>query len=607
MRISTAYPGYFYSEPLWEVVPRSHASGYRAAGSCFFVAVDQDFYSSISNSLAVEVDIPRYRYRYGDQGPVYSHDSYGVIPFIGVAQTSGGALITSGTDEDFLSPDLSTTYAGFIAGESGSPPVNTSINLRYYTGSPSPTTECVVAATITSQPATATDTESGEAFAPTRVRHTFSVSAATQTHMAGATWSTGGLLQVRTPHVESASLAYFNFSLYSPAKIYYGFIPNNESTADDGYEFIDNISTIAYSMPVTSGGDVSNSITATTFNLENFSGADTFDNSGGIFKGFVKRTAIGKTVADLTDDEIVVGVKMTNTTAECYINGAVVYDPVSEDGASIVTLGSNNASGQVGMGFCIGNELLFRNVAFSTSTSLTLQTYGVPAGKVLCNMVGSGGGGGIHSISLSLRTGDAIQFSAPSSGALPTGISANTTYYVTLARDEGDTAAYEEEIYKLAPSKVLLSTSPGAGYVDYTSAGTASGFYAGLTPSTGAVYPGEPSMMDVTAGEIRAGVETTVLFEMFSGQATQTISGVAGVPVAHRYRRALRATLDTTQCVFAVINDNNTNTGWNLGCTRTQPTSWAVGGHIHGHTVPVFDGFWQDETNCIEDPYGGTL
>ena len=611
MEILTRFPNYFYGDPLWDITPISHASGYKAAGSCLFIAADYDFYRNlnsavVSNSFTAEVDVELNRYQYGDQGPIYSYDCYAVVPFSGVAKTSGGTIVSSVPtgQETYLSPDLATQFTGFEAGEDTSTPTNTQINFRYYSGSPSPTTMRTIGHAVVSSPAATTDVQLGGTYAPRRIR--LGLSAQSDAYAGTASWSSGGLMMARAPHIERAKLSNMSLVISYKAKCYLGFAPNNDSLAADGYTFIDHLGITGYNIPVKTTGDDSYATTTAKFTFTAYTGSKAFNSSGGIFKGFVKRSAIGKAVADILDEEIIVGVKMTNASAKCYVNGLVVYDPITDDGAEIKTTGSSASSGVVGMGFAFGRKLRISSPSFTSTTDSNLQTYGVPAGKLSMTAVGSGGSA--SAITKAFRTGDAVKFSAPASGSLPAGITAGTTYYVTRAMDLGSTAAYKQQIYKIYPDMLILSTAQG-DYITYSSGGSVSGFYCGLAPLNGAnaISPGTPDMMSVTANDMQSGIDIPVLFELQSGETTKTIDGVSSVSVTNKYRRIVRKAVDFSEAVFAFVNDNDMSDGWYLQAGIGQTNSWDLGGHIHGHTIKTVDGFWTNEVNCQEDEYAGQL
>ena len=515
------------------------------------MAVSKSHFNAYSYaSKQVVIEHPPQQYKLAPNVDLNSDIFRCIVPFGGKALTSGGSNVSAST---FNLP-FTGTFTGQKIGVSASASTS-AVALRYYEGATlntvSPASRCYPSPTtgITNN---RTYIDISSSASPAAVYSDYDV---------GST----EMVFYTAQHIQQAKLVnYMTPGVQGPYQMYFGFMPNDVSnqtvTGDPNYwwGFVYNLAVTSWSAP--------SSPTATHNTCNVYftpSGANTYAAATDreIVMGFLKDTAWGKTAANILDSEIMLGGRLSGTTFNFIANGQVIYDPADETlaGAASPYTITTGAATYVGFGFAAG-ETTGVQASFSNSGGLLKTTLQ----------------GGTHNLR-AFRVGDYITLHPTDGSTLPTTVTEGAPYYLKTA------GANNYEFY-------LSATDAGGGSVTYAApSGT---FYAKVYGATDGLDHRTADPTDFNSNH-----SMQILVNLLNGGASTTSAR----------QRFLRADVCFASTFYAVVSD--------LVTAGNAYVESSVGANVnsmyldtmYGVSYELPDGFWQDETNCVEEIYGGQI
>lgn len=533
----------FIEGPLYQKVYRARASGSTAGGSRLFVALCKAHYDG-GGATSLTFDYPPHQYRYAPDVESDSDIFQCFLPFSGVATTSGG---TAGTNTTYELP-FTGTFEGQQAGVSAAGST-AAVVIRVYDGG-GYTTVQEISGAARCRTQTGTDVYS----APYNYS-TINFDPNADTNIGGY-MGAGEYVLLTAKHIPMAKLnGLATKAITVPYELYFGFMPNDiESSAPDATRgFVSNLAITSWAPAQAIGYNVPNP----TKIFYAPGGTTAFPTSNnGLFYGFLKGTAFGKRVSAIADDEIVLGGRILGTSFQFLVNGAVVYDIATDTPVVPFNTGTTTYAG---FGFSVGETI---------SVGATFSADGA-------DLVVAPSGSGVTQYPF--RNGDAVVFQTNSS-TLPTNIVAGTTYYLKNHTQN---------------THFRLATSPGGANIAHVTSGSGDNRVRVAVPEGGVT----PDITTADPSDFNAPYSVQVALAFLNG-GSSTIFTV---------QRMLRAEVNFTDCCYAVVNDQTCsgsgyiNAGFSDDYTSPQMDT------MFGVSYDVLGGFWQDETNCEEDIYGGQI
>lgn len=548
MQTANAFPS-FIKGPLYNKVYRYRLDTTDCAGSCFYVAVSKSHFNAYTYaSKQVVIEHPPQQYKLAPNTNLNSDIFRCIVPFGGKALSSGGATVAA---SDFNLPFTGTFTGQKVDIDPDS--ATTAATFRYYEGA----TLNSVSASNRCYPSPTTGITNNRVY--------FDLSSTASPAAVYGDYDVGSTEMVffQAQHIQQAKLVnYTTPGVQGPYQMYFGFMPNDVSNQtvsvgdpNDWWGFVYNLAVTSWSAPSSATG------THNTCNIVfTPNGANTYAAATDryIVMGFLKDTAWGKTAANILDSEIMLGGRLDGTTFNFIANGQVIYDPADETlaGAASPYTITGGAGDYVGFGFAAGETTgvgaSFANVGALLET--TLQ-------------------GGTHNFR-GFRVGDYVTLHPTAGSTLPATVTEGHPYY--LKAGTGNYQFY------------LSATDAGGATVAYA---------AGVGTFYAKVYGATDGLDHQTAAptDFNADHSMQILVNLLNG----------GTSTTSARQRFLRADVNFASTFYAVVTDLVTaGSAYVESITGANVDSMYLD-TMYGVSYDLPDGFWQDETNCVEDVYGG--